>query len=56
MQLLRGLGFTFVESAGRAFRNRRGAQLDHSVFASKSGTAANFWAKMSRDDAQPTLF
>src|SRR5262249_55727987 len=27
MDLLRGLGFAFVESAGRAFKNRRGARL-----------------------------
>jgi three-Cys-motif partner protein len=56
MELLRGLGFTFVESAGCAFRNRRGAQLYYLVFASKSVTAVNFWVKISRDEAQPTLF
>jgi three-Cys-motif partner protein len=56
MGLLRDVGFTFVQSAGRAFRNRRGAQLYYLVFASKSVTAVNFWEKISRDDAQPTLF
>jgi three-Cys-motif partner protein len=56
MELLRSLSFTFVESAGRAFRNRRGAQLYYLVFASKSVTAVTFWEKISRDDAQPTLF
>jgi three-Cys-motif partner protein len=56
MELLRGLGFTFVESAGRAFRNRRGVQLYYLVFASKSATAVNFWGKISRDETQPTLF
>lgn len=56
MDLLRSLGFTFVESASRAFRNRRGAQLYYLVFASKSLTAVNFWAKISRDEAQSSLF
>jgi three-Cys-motif partner protein len=56
MELLRGLGFTFVESAGCVFRNRRGVQLYYLVFASKSVTAVNFWAKISRDEAQPSLF
>jgi three-Cys-motif partner protein len=56
MDLLRSVGFTFVESAGRAFKNRRGVQLYYLVFASKSVTAVSFWAKISRDDAQPTLF
>jgi three-Cys-motif partner protein len=56
MKLLRRLGFTFVESAGCAFKNQRGAQLYYLVFASKSGTAVNFWAKISGDAAQPTLF
>jgi three-Cys-motif partner protein len=56
MELLRALGFTFVESAGCAFRNRRGAQLYYLVFASKSITAVNFWTKISRDEAQSTLF
>jgi three-Cys-motif partner protein len=56
MELLRGLGFIFVESAGCAFKNRRGVQLYYLVFASKSITAVNFWAKISRDDAQSTLF
>jgi three-Cys-motif partner protein len=56
MELLRGLGFTFVESAGCAFKNRRGAQLYYLMFASKSVTAVNFWSKISRDEAQSTLF
>jgi hypothetical protein len=56
MKLLRRLGFTFVESAGCAFKNQRGAQLYYLVFASESGTAVNFWAKISGDAAQPTLF
>jgi three-Cys-motif partner protein len=56
MDLMRTIGFTFVQSAGCAFRNRRGAQLYYLVFASKSGTAATFWAKISGDEAQPTLF
>jgi three-Cys-motif partner protein len=56
MVLLRELGFTFVESARRAFKNRRGAQLYYLVFASKSPTAVNFWEKISRDEDQPSLF
>jgi hypothetical protein len=56
MELLRGFGFTFVRGAGRAFKNTRGAQLYYLVFASKSITATGFWEKISRDDAQPSLF
>jgi three-Cys-motif partner protein len=56
MKLLRSVGFTFVQSAGCAFQNRRGARLYYLVFASKSVTAVNFWEKISGDDEQPTLF
>jgi len=56
MGVLRGFGFIFVEGAGRAFKNTRGAQLYYLVFASKSLTAATFWERISRDDEQPSLF
>jgi hypothetical protein len=55
MGLLRRLGFTFVQGAGRAFKNTRGAQLYYLVFASKSLTATAFWEKISRDDEQMSL-
>lgn len=56
MDLLRDFGFTFVAGAGRAFKNKIGAQLYYLVFASKSITAVQFWEKISRDDEQPPLF
>ena len=56
MTVLRGFGFTFVEGARRAFKNKRGAQLYYLVFASKSVTAATFWERISRDEDQPPLF
>lgn len=56
MELLRSVGFTFVKSAGCAFRNRRGAQLYYLMFASKSITAVEFWEKISGDVEQPMLF
>jgi three-Cys-motif partner protein len=56
MDLLRRVGFTVVESAGCAFKNTRGVRLYYLVFASRSPTAASFWAKISGDEAQSTLF
>ena len=56
MEELRKCGFTFVDSAHRAFQNEQGARLYYLVFASKSLTAVNFWAKISRDEVQSTLF
>jgi len=53
MDQLHGMGFTFVESARRAFRNRRGARLYYLVFASRSSVAAEFWRKISGDEQMP---
>jgi three-Cys-motif partner protein len=55
MEALKTSGFTFVESARRAFRNQRGARLYYLVFASKSPVAAQFWRKISGDEHQMSL-
>jgi three-Cys-motif partner protein len=55
MEELRKCGFTFVDSAHRAFQNEQGARLYYLVFASKSPTAAAFWKKISGEKRQMSL-
>jgi hypothetical protein len=55
MDLLTNIGFTFVDSARRAFRNTTGARLYYLVFASRANIAAKFWRKVSGNEQMSLL-